>query len=609
MIWQRARHRAIEVQGQKRCAAARAQSRLSLIGIFFIALYVVIFLRMADLTIVKSERLILPLEEVEVHHKINPIIARRGDIYDRNGFLLATTLKTTSLFVDPLLVLEPEKLLAQVRHAVPGIDKNEAREAILANNRFGWLAHNISPGQQQAILEIGDPGLGFQEKFTRIYPQGPLFAHMVGYTDTDGLGLAGIERSFDDVLSAGQDVILTLDLRLQHLVKRETLAAINDFQAKAGVGLIMDAKTGELLAGVSLPDFDLNHSAIANDNQKFNRLTLGVYELGSMFKIFSTAAAIEFKNIDMTDTFDAREPIKVGWHTIRDYHAKRRVLTLPEAFMYSSNISSAIMGEMVGAQGLKNFYSDLGLMGRMPFSIKEVGTPILPDPWRPSTTMTVSYGHGIATSPLQMSSAVATIINGGYGVHPYMVKSYGQNGEGREPEIQSGLQAGSGEVRVTNNLEKIRIISSETSEKMRKLLRLSVTKGTGKNADVEGLRIGGKTGTAEKSVNGRYDSKKLISSFVAAFPMNDPRYIVMVMIDEPKGHERSYGYATAGWVAAPAVKRIAISMAAILSLPLDKEADGIDEPLWQHVKEIREAEEKVKAKMRTQQGGKKLVSY
>lgn len=600
MIWQRARHKAVTVDGQKRCAAARAQSRLSIVALCTMLFYGIIMLRVMDLTIVQSIYISSAPEGVEAEQekKVSPIAARRGDIYDRNGFLIATTLKTTSLFVDPLLVLDPDNLLSQLYRVMPKINVEKASAAINAENRFGWLSHNLSPAQQKAILEIGDPGLGFQPKYTRIYPQGPLFAHMVGYTDTDGLGLAGIERSYDDVLGAGQDVHLTLDLRLQHLAKRELSKAITDFEAKAGVGLILDAKSGEVLAGISLPDFDLNISATATDNQKFNRLTLGVYELGSVFKIFSTAAVLELESLKMSHIFDAKEPIKVGWHTIRDFHAKKRKMTLPEVFMYSSNIGSARMGEMVGKEGLQNFYSDLGLMKKTPFCIKEVGAPIIPKKWRKSTVMTVSYGHGIATSPLQMSSAVATILNGGYALTPHMVKSYGEK---EQDKTQVKKDKAKSEI---EKHEKIQIISKDTSEKMRQLLRLVVTKGTAKKADVSGLMIGGKTGTAEKNVNGRYDRKKLISSFVGAFPMNDPRYIIMVMVDEPKGQKESFGYATAGWVAAPAAKRIATSMASVLGLHRETNNASLDAPLWPYIDELKKdtaTEKSVREK--------KLVSY
>ncbi len=550
-MWGQSRRNAIVIEGDRRCVASKSQNRLSILAVFFITAYLLIGLRLLDLGIVQGFALVSEVTDISTESvTVKQIAVRRGDVYDRNGFLVATSLKSPSLFVDPYLVLDAKSLGDSLSRILPDLDKEKAIKVMSAKNRFGWLAYDITPAQQQAILEIGDPSLGFKYNYKRIYPQGSLFAHLVGYADRDGLGLSGVERSFDDVLARGDDVNLSLDLRLQHAVRREVSKAMSDFNAKAGVGLILDAKTGELLAGVSLPDFDLNDVSGAKDVQKFNRLTLGVYELGSVFKIFSIAALLELENVSMGKIFDTRRPIKTGWFTIRDYHPQKRPLTVAEVFMHSSNIGTALMAKMVGSKDLKAFYKDLGLLDRLRFDIKEVGKPITPkgEVWREDSMMTASYGHGISVSPLQMSAAVATIVNGGIAVQPTLIK----------------------ESKGTNHQSEVRVISEKTSEKMRKLLRLVVNRGTGKNANVEGVAIGGKTGTADKSINGRYRKDKRISSFVAAFPIDDPKYIVMVMVDEPKGNKSSYGYATAGWVAAPAVKRIVNSMVSILGIPTDQ---------------------------------------
>ncbi len=548
-MWRHARHRSIVIEGERQCAVSMAQSRLSILAVCFIVAYLLIAVRLMDLGIVQAQILADADDTGSETVAVKEIAARRGDIFDRNGFLVASSLKTPSLFVDPSIVLDADQLVRDIARVIPDLDVEKASSVMSANNRFGWLAHNITPAQQQAILEVGDPSLGFKYHYTRVYPQGSLMSHMIGYADRDGLGLAGAERGFDDILGRGDNVTLSIDLRLQHAVKREVSRAMSEFNAIAGVGLILDAHSGEILAGVSLPDFDLNKAGRATDNQTFNRLTLGVYELGSMFKIFSTAALLELHKVGMDYTFDARKPIKVGWHKINDYHAEKRILTVAEVFMYSSNIGSALMGKMVGGKALRSFYKDLGLMDPLRFDIKEVGKPLTPpEPWRDDSTMTASYGHGLSTSPLQMSTAVASVVNGGIFVHPTIKK--------KAPK--AGLTS------------EVRVVSEETSEQIRKLLRLNVTVGTGKKSGVKGMVVGGKTGTAEKSIDGRYHRDKLISSFVAAFPMDDPRYVIMVMIDEPKGNKSSYGYATAGWVAAPAVKRIVESMVSILGLPADR---------------------------------------
>ena len=549
-MWKASHRRSIVIEGERRISASIAQSRLSILGVCFITAYLVMALRLLDLGIVQAHILISidqPISGETV--RVPEIAMRRGDIYDRNGFLIATTIKIPSLYVDPSMVLDAKGLTSKLAAILPEIDQKKAIKTMQGDGRFGWLTHEITPAQQQKILGIGDPSLGFKYHYRRVYPQEQLFAHMLGYTDRDGLGLSGIERSFDDILAKGEDVSLSLDLRLQHAVRREVQTAIDEFGAKAGVGIVLDAQSGEVLAGVSLPDFDLNEAGHAKPNEMFNRVTLGVYELGSMFKIFSTAALLEIKKVGMDHKFDARKPIKIGWYTIDDYHAQKRVLTVPEVFMYSSNIGSALMGKTVGGKALKAFYKDLGLMDALDFDIKEIGKPITPNPWREDSTMTASYGHGLSTSPLQMSAAVASIVNGGIAIQPTL--------HIEEEE----------ERRMKN---EVRVVSEETSKDMRRLLRLVVTHGTGKKADVPGMAIGGKTGTAEKSINGRYSRDKLLSSFVGAFPIDNPRYIVMVMVDEPHGTEKSFGYATAGWVAAPATARIVTSMVSILGLSADQ---------------------------------------
>ncbi len=578
MIWKRARFQATLIDGDRRSTISMAQGRLSILSVCFVLGYMLVMIRLIDLSIVQGENIFYKSEDHVFDKSLGAYTStvRRGDIYDRHGFLLATTLKTPSVFVDPALVLDVDDLASRLTHVFPELKHDDLAKVLGADNRFGWIKRHVTPKQQEQVLALGEPSLGFKYEHKRVYPQKSLFSHMVGYTDRDGIGLSGLERGYDTTLREGKHLHLSLDLRLQHIVRREVSTAISDFNAKAGVGVILDVKTGAVLAGVSLPDYDLNLASKANDNEKFNRLTLGVYELGSMFKIFSTAALLELHKVSMGHTFDARKPIKIGRFTINDYHAQKRILTVPEVFMHSSNIGSALMGEMVGGEKLKDFYADLGLLGQMQFGIKEAGFPIVPDPWRKVNTYTAAYGHGLATTPMQMSAAVATVINGGLSVSPTFLKQ----------EEPSGTTS------------EVQILSEETSDKMRRLMRLVVTEGTGKNADAKGYTVGGKTGTAEKSINGRYDHSRLISSFVAAFPMDDPDYVIMVMVDEPKGNKESYGYATAGWVAAPAVKRIVVSMASILGLPADKydPKQDIGNSLLPYLQ-------------KETAGGKKLVSY
>lgn len=532
-------------------ALSIAKSRLRFLGIFFVVVYSIIAIRALDISVIHA-----PLNQDEAEYEVSsaPDI-RRGNIYDRNDILLASTLPMVSLYADPNLILDAPELADDLTKTFPELSYGETLQRLQSNTRFQWIKRNINPSQQQEILQLGQPGLGFQQDFRRVYPHGALASHLVGYTSIDRNGLAGIERSFNKHLTSGEDLTLTLDIRLQHLLHKEVSKAINDFDALAGSGVIMDARTGDVLAGISLPDYNPHEAGIAKPHEIFNRLTLGVYELGSMFKIFSTASVLETHHLPMNFEFDASKPIRMGRFTINDYHAEDRVLNVPEVFMYSSNIGSAKMGEMVGTEGLKEFYARLGLLDSLDFELMEIGAPLIPNPWREISTLTASYGHGIATSPLQMTAAVASIVNTGLEVKPRLVLPQ----ENSSPTLST------------------RIVSEDTSYKIRQLMRLAVTEGTGSKADVPGYDIGGKTGTAEKvGANGRYDRKKLISSFVGTFPSHDPKYVIMVMVDEPKGNKKSFGYATAGWVAAPAVARIVNGMAAILGIEPDFSHDSSD---------------------------------
>ena len=546
----RIRRNAVKLEGERSSALDLARGRLVLMSGFFIVVYMVFAVRAFDLAVIQGRT--IPQDNGQIamelpNEKPSATNIRRADITDRNGTLLATTLKTSALFADPYLIANADGAAKKLVQIFPNLKYGDVLQKLQSPKRFEWITRNVSPDQQFEVLQIGEPGLDFKEKYKRFYPQGPLAAHMLGYSNVDAQGLAGVERGFNKHLSEGHDLKLTLDVRLQHALRREVLAAMEEFEAPAAAGAIMDVTNGEILAGVSLPDFNPHHPPGKKDTSAmFNRLTLGAYELGSVFKIFSTAAFFERHDVPMSTTFDASEPIKIGRFTINDYHAEDRVLTVPEVFMYSSNIGSALMGQSVGTEDLRSFYKDLGLLEPLDFEVREVARPLVPNPWREVNTLTASYGHGLSTTPLQLITGVSSIVNGGYLVKPSLV----MNEESEESDV-----------------EEIRVVSAKTAQRMRQLLRLVVTDGTASKAEVKGLRVGGKTGTAEKIVNGKYDNKKKLSSFVGVFPMDAPRYAVFVMVDEPKGQKHTWNYATGGWVAAPAVARVIASMASILGIP------------------------------------------
>lgn len=554
----------ILITGTRQTNLEQARSRLILIGMFFVVVYVLVAARAADLSLIQG--VLNNANEENIYDKSagGEDLKVRADIVDRNGVILARSLKTSSLFADAILVRDPVAVTKDLQKIFPDLSYGATLQKLQSQKRFVWLKRNITPEQQSKILYLGHPGLDFKEEMNRVYPQGALVSHLIGANGIDGQGLAGLEGSFDGLLvKDSQPLELTLDVRLQHILKREISASIKDFKAKGGAGIVMDVETGEVLAAVSLPDYNPQNFSKVKDNQKFNRFSQGVYELGSAFKIFSTAALLEKTDSRMGQNFDVRDPISVGRFKIRDYHPEKRILTLPEVFIHSSNIGSAMMGRAVGTDNLKGFYQDIGLLNAPDFGISEVGKPLVPSPWGEVSTLTASFGHGIAVSPLQLVSAVSSVVNGGVLVKPKIVKSI---------EDKKGKEAA------------LRVVSPETSHRMRKLLRLVVTQGTGRKADVAGYVVGGKTGTAEKPGRGGYDHKKLISSFVGVFPMDKPQYAVFVMVDEPQGTKATYGYATGGWVGAPTVKRIISSMVSVLNVPPSEEKQKFEGSLMRYVK-------------------------
>jgi cell division protein FtsI (penicillin-binding protein 3) len=570
----------IRIEGSRRSALDMARGRLVLISAIFSLAYIVIAARVVDLSLIQGELANYRVAEagaVQAPASVAKKNTRRADIVDRNGVLLATSLETASLFADPKLILDPAGTSEALAKMFPDLTYGDLLRKLQGSGRFTWIKRNLTPHEQEEILALGEPGLAFKNEYKRIYPQGDMAPHIVGFTNVDGKGLGGVERSFNEYLTGGHDapLRLTIDTRVQHILNRALSDAVSTYSGLGGAGVVMDVRNGEILAAASMPDFDPH--APRNQDVLFNRLTLGVYEMGSTFKIFSTAAVLEYENLPMAHEFDARESIQRGRFKISDYHAEDRKLSIPEVFMVSSNIGSALMGEMVGTERLRNFYRDLGLLDPVALEIGEIGRPLIPIPWRDINTLTASYGHGIAVSPLQMVAATGSIVNGGILLKPTVILD------------QSAAEK-------SQNSTALRIISPQTAHRMRQLLRLAVTDGTGKNADVEGYRVGGKTGTAEKSVNGKYDRSKRLSSFVGFFPMDAPRYAVFIMVDEPKGTKESFGYATGGWVAAPAVGRVVEAMGPLLGVKpahIPKEHD-LAAPLRRYVRDKE---------------GKHLVSY
>ena len=480
----------------------------------------------------------------------------RADIVDRNGILLATDLPTSSLYADARVIKDPVGAADHLLTVLPGLDRDTLIRHLGSQKAFVWLRRNLTPDQQYKVNALGIPGLNFQREERRVYPQGRLFAHVLGFTDIDNNGIAGAEREFDnDLRSNSGPLRLSLDIRVQHALRAEVSSAMETYSAAGATGLVMDIYTGEVMGMVSLPDFDPHRPGQGPADARFNRATLGVYEQGSVFKLFNAAIALDTGTSTLYSTYDATKPMRVARFTIHDFHGENRWLTVPEILAYSSNIGSARMAMDFGIETQKKYLKDFGFLDPSDVELPEVASPLLPNPWREINLMTISYGHGIAVTPLQLVNGISTISNGGIRRPSTILK-------------QDGAPAG------------VRVISKKTSDDMRRLMRLVVTEGSGKKADVPGYFLGGKTGTADKLVNGRYVKNARMSTFVAAFPMQDPRYVVLVTLDGPQGTKETYGYATAGWVAAPAVGKVVTRIAPLLGIePAYAKAPEIEQAL------------------------------
>jgi cell division protein FtsI (penicillin-binding protein 3) len=500
-----------------------------------------------------------------------PPPAARADIVDRNGALLATMLPKPSLFANSKALLaagqDPDEAAGKLAALLPEKTPGEIRAKLVSSKSFVYLKRSLTPRQQYAINRLGIPGLDFTPEERRFYPYGDLAAHVVGYCGIDNEGLAGVERGLDGAMKGRSEPLeLSLDARVQFILREELTRVVGEFGAKGAAGIIMDVQTGEIIAMVSLPDFDPNRPGGTDPADKtpvevseriFNKITLGDYEMGSVFKIFNTAMALDSGVTSLTKGYDASHPIHIGRFTIEDYHGKHRWLSVPEIFMYSSNIGSAHMAVDAGAERQRAFLARLGLLKQVPIELDEVARPHYPAVWRPVNVMTIAYGHGIAVSPLHLITAVSAIVNGGV-LHPPTLRKLPPGA------VPPGEQ----------------VMSPKTSEQMRKLMRLVVEFGTAKLAAAPGYVVGGKTGTAEKNSGGRYLEKKLLSSFIGAFPIQEPRYAILTLVDEPHGTKESHGYATAGWTVAPATSRIIQRIAPILGVaPVDEASPAITRAL------------------------------
>jgi cell division protein FtsI (penicillin-binding protein 3) len=550
---------------------AKARARVGLAIVAFVALYSVIALRLVMFGVIADSR--------APHRAVvdDAVATARPDILDRNGEVLATDVRVPSLYGEPRHLIDVDEAVELLTADLPDLDATELRERLSSKRGFVWLKRDITPDQEKEIYRQGIPGIGFLNENKRTYPNGPEVSHLIGHVNIDNQGIAGMEKWLDShglaaLHMAGlatdrlqNPVVLAVDLRVQHALRDELVAARAQFHALAAAGLVLNVNTGEIVAMVSEPDYDPNNPRAALDPTRINRLTTGVYEMGSTFKAFTVAMALDSGKVTLNSSFDARAPLRMGRFLIHDFEAQHRILTVPEIFTYSSNIGAARMALSLGTDTQKAFLRKMGQLDRLRTELPESAEPILPRRWSELTTATIAFGHGLSVAPLQAVMGVAAIMNGGILIPPTFLK-------------RSEAEAA--------QLGK-RVIKPQTSELMRYLMRLNVEKGTARKADVPGYYIGGKTGTADKVVNGRYSKNKVLTDFMAIMPADHPRYLLLIMLDEPKATPETHGFTTSGWNAVPVGGRVVARIAPLLGVDPRMDLPPADQLILASLKESR----------------------
>ncbi len=469
----------------------------------------------------------------------------RSDITDRYGELLATNIPTEHLYANATEILYPEETAKKLVKLFPALSYSTIVKKLKSNKRFTYIQKRLKPSEKEQILLIGDPGLMFENSSQRVYPKGNLFAHLIGFTNIDNKGLGGTELAFDmDLDRMNEPLQLSVDARIQSIMYDKLKKGIQEYSALGGGAILMNPNTGEIIAMMSMPDFDPKNASSASTDQRFNKMISGVYELGSIFKVFNTALAFE-NGIPVTKKYNVHEPLRIGRFRIRDDHPlENEMATVEEILVHSSNIGSGQIAWEIGADKQKDFLKKLGLLDALKIDLKEgdIAKPLYPDRWAKAEIATISFGHGIAVSPLQLLTSINAMINGGFYIPPRItpLKDNQPNGH--------------------------RVISSDVSEKVREAMTKVVEEGTGSKVKTEGITIGGKTGTGEKNINGKYERNRLITAFVSTFPMERPEYTLLVVLDEPKGRKQDFYFKGAAWNAVPISRDIIQGILPLLEL-------------------------------------------
>lgn len=501
------------------------------------------------------------------------LAVQRGDLTDRNGLLLATNLPHYRLVIEPGETVDRAFVQQAVLRALPDLNRSSRRRlsAVLSGDSRGFIVGGLTAEQRVRVHDLALGGLYFEEEDARVYPLHDLAAHVIGFANQDGDGASGFEAAYNsEIRSAGQDgasVPLSIDLRVQGALENELEAVAADQQVIGAVGIVTNIRTGEVLAMASYPDFDPNQRGASPATNFVNRAAGSVWEMGSTFKIFSIAAGLDSGTVRPDTVIDAAGGLRLGGRVINDFHAANRAMTVEEVFTHSSNIGTSRIAAMMGGDVMRGYYDSFGLLDRMQIGLAESTSPLVPRRWDANTIASASFGHAIGVTPLQMAAGVGSIMNGGTYV-PLTLRP----------------------VTDRSRIQGHRVVSPETSMRMLGLMRLNVISGSGRRADVDGFSVGGKTGTAEKYANGRPDRTRVVSSFVSVFPTEGPvdqdRYLVLILLDEPRGSAQSGGGRTAGLTAAPAVGRVIRRIGPFLGVRRQRTG----EPTAEHLQPLSETE-------------------
>lgn len=540
----------IAIDGSRKARDALTRSRLRIALVVILVIFAIMAVRLVALGMTPH------IDTVDPQTR-TALLASRPVLLDRNGLELAFDIHVPSLYAEPRRIIDVPEAAEAILSVLPGLDRMWLVNRLDGDEGFVWIRRELTPRQRDEIMRLGIPGLGFLEETQRFYPGGPTVSHVLGTVNIDNAGIAGIEHYLDrDLelallqelgLARGQDlapVHLSLDLRIQHILRDELALALERYNAKAAAGTIMDVTNGEIVALVSLPDFDPNQPATMLEDGRFNRITAAKFEVASIFKTVTIAGALDSGAVSLDDEVDASTGVRFGRYTISDYYGQNRVLTVPEVFRYSSNIGTIRIMEAMGKEQFRAFLTRMGFDDRPRIELPEMTSSSIPASFSDVVAATASYGHGLSVTPLQMLVAQSAMVNGGYLLQPTLLKK--------------GIpDAG----------DASRVLSAQTSDQIRYLLRLNALEGSARraNALAEGYRLGAKTGTAEKVVDGRYSGESVTTFFATSFPMDAPKYTMIVMIDEPEPEGPGTGR-TAAWNAGDTTGRIVARAGAMLGI-------------------------------------------